>query len=171
MALGTGYQDQNCPISRSLEVVGERWTLLIICSLFYGLRRYTDLRNQVGVSPAVLTQRLTTLVEEGVVARVPGIGAHDEYELTAKGAQLWPVLAGLAQWGNEHYVTPEARQILTHHQCGGTLDATGLCAHCKIVPTARDVVRQPRPIDLAPADPPTRVRTAHPHRLLQPLRP
>ncbi|WP_326566208.1 helix-turn-helix domain-containing protein [Amycolatopsis rhabdoformis] len=169
MALGTGYHDQNCPVSRSLEVVGERWTLLIICSLFYGLRRYTDIRNSVGISPAVLTQRLTRLVEEDVVARVPGIGAHDEYELTAKGEELWPVISGLSQWGNEHYVQPDARQILTHHQCGTVLDETGLCTHCKIVPTARDVVRQPRPID-ADATGAT-PRTPRPHRLLEPLRP
>ncbi|MFI5613413.1 winged helix-turn-helix transcriptional regulator [Amycolatopsis sp. NPDC051903] len=166
MALGTGYDDQDCPIARSLEVVGERWTLLIICSLFYGLRRYTDIRTSVGVSPAVLTQRLTRLIEEDVVARVPGIGAHDEYELTPKGEQLWPVLSGLAQWGSEHYVKPEARQVLTHHQCGSVLDDTGLCAHCKIVPSARDVVRQPREVD---AD--VKLRSQRPHRLLEPLRP
>ena len=82
------------------------------------------------------------------MAHVPGIGAYDEYELTPKGEKLWPVLSGLAQWGNEHYVKPEARQILAHHQCGSTLDDTGLCAHCLIVPAARDVVRQPRQVDI-----------------------
>ncbi|WP_046494102.1 winged helix-turn-helix transcriptional regulator [Streptomyces odonnellii] len=171
MALGTGYQNQDCSIARSLEVVGERWTLLIICSLFYGMRRYTDIRKRIGVSPAVLTQRLNRLVEEDVVARVPGIGAHDEYELTPKGEELWPVLSGLAQWGNEHYVKPEERQILTHHQCGTILDGTGLCARCKIVPAARDVVRQPRPVDIESDRASVRARGPRPHRLLEPLKP
>jgi len=64
------------PTARSLEVVGERWTRLIICNPFYGLRRYTDIRTRIGVAPAILTQRLNRLVEEDVVARVPGIGAR-----------------------------------------------------------------------------------------------
>lgn len=168
MALGTGYQMEDCAIARTLDVVGERWTLLIISNLFFGLRRYSDIRKRIGISPAVLTQRLNRLVEEGVVARVPGRGTHDEYELTPKGQTLWPVVSGLVQWGNENYLEPQYRQDFTHHQCGTTLDEAGFCERCKIVPVARDVDRQPRPIDLEP-DPAAR-RDAEPQRLLEPLR-
>lgn len=145
MSLGSDYQHQDCPVARSLEIVGERWTLLIVRDLFLGLRRYTDLRKHIGLSPAVLTQRLNGLVEEGVVARVPGLGAHDEYELTPKGERLWPVLCALAQWGNENYMAPDRRQLLFHSQCGTPLDGAGMCERCKVVPTARDVVMRPRP--------------------------
>ncbi|MFD9736586.1 winged helix-turn-helix transcriptional regulator [Umezawaea sp. NPDC059074] len=168
MALGTGYRNQDCPTARSLEVVGERWTLLIICNLFYGLRRYTDIRTRIGVSPAILTQRLNRLVEEDIVARVPGIGAHEEYELTPKGEKLWPALSGLVQWGNEYYLEPESRQLLTHHQCGDALDNAGYCARCRVVPPPRDVVRT-RPESPADADLPG-PRARGPHRLLEPLK-
>ncbi|MBE1489218.1 winged helix-turn-helix transcriptional regulator [Plantactinospora soyae] len=167
MSLGGRYE-LDCAIARALDVVGERWTLLIICELFYGLRRYSELRKHIGVSPAVLTQRLNRLIEEGVVARVPGPGAHDEYELTPKGERLWPVLYGLGQWGDEHYTEPEARRTLTHHQCGTPLGDAGMCEHCKIVPPARDVVAQPRPVELEAER--TRTRTRDPHRLLNPIR-
>src|ERR1700754_1486474 len=104
MPLGTDYANQNCAIARALEVVGERWTLLIVRDLFYGIRRYSDLRKHIGLPPATLTDRLTHLVDQGVVERVPGAGSRDEYALTTKGETLWPVLSGLAQWGNENYV-------------------------------------------------------------------
>src|ERR1700760_341270 len=99
MPLGTDYAHQACSVARSLEVVGERWTLLIVRDLFYGIRRYNDLRKHIGLPPATLTDRLTSLISHGVVARVAGEGARDEYELTAKGVTLWPVIYGLAQWG------------------------------------------------------------------------
>src|SRR5215470_14509780 len=130
MSLGSGY-DLDCPIAEALDVVGERWTLLIIRDLFYGVRRYSDFRKHTGVSPATLTQRLNRLIDEGIVVRVPGPGAHDEYELTPKGEGLWPVLSGLAQWGNEYYMEPSSRQTLTHYQCGTPLGDAGMCEHCK----------------------------------------
>ncbi|AJE38883.1 winged helix-turn-helix transcriptional regulator [Streptomyces nodosus] len=167
MALGTGYRMDDCAIARTLDVVGERWTLLIISYLFFGLRRYSDIRKRLGISPAVLTQRLNGLVEEGIVARVPGAGAHDEYELTPRGETLWPVVSGLAQFGNKNYLEPKFRQDFTHHQCGTSLDDTGYCERCQVVPAARDVDRQPRPVDLEPAYTPT--RGTEPHRLLGPL--
>jgi DNA-binding HxlR family transcriptional regulator len=166
MALGTEYLAQDCPIARTLEIVGERWTLLIVRGLAYGLRRYTDLRKDLGVSPAILTQRLNRLIEEDVVARVAGSGAHDEYELTAKGEKLWPVLYALAQWGNEFYMEPERRRMFTHHQCGTTLDPNGVCAQCQTVPAARDTVIQPRPAEIED----TSARMREPHRMLVPIR-
>jgi len=167
MSLGSGY-DLDWPIARALEVVGERWTLLIIRDLFYGLRRYSEFRKHIGVPPAMLTQRLNRLIDEGVVARVPGPGAHDEYELTPKGEELWPVLNGLAQWGNKHYADEGSRQLLTHHQCGTQLNDGGMCEHCKIVPRARDVVMQPREIDIEAEH--AWARAQDPHRLLQTIR-
>lgn len=165
MALGTSYEMEDCAIAQTLDIVGERWTLLIISYLMFGLRRYSDVKKRLGVSPAVLTQRLTRLVDEDIVARVPGPGAHEEYELTAKGEALWPVVSGLAHWGNENCLDPKYRQEFTHFQCGTMLDDAGVCPRCTIAPTPRDVVRLPRPVDLTPT-PPARA----PQRLLEPVR-
>jgi len=164
MALGTSYEMEDCAIAQTLDIVGERWTLLIISYLFFGLGRYSDIRKRIGISPAVLTQRLGRLIDEGVVERVPGPGVHDEYALTQKGETLWPVISGLANWGNRNNLAPEYRQDFTHFQCGSTLDEKGFCAHCGVVPSARNVVRQPRPVDLQPEL--AIARDPHPQRLL-----
>lgn len=167
MPLGTDYAQQNCAIARSLEVIGERWTLLVVRDLFYGVRRYSDLRRHIGLPPATLTDRLARLVEHQVVQRVAGPGAHDEYQLTAKGTELWPVIHGLSRWGNEHYVEPDKRMLITHRDCGTLLDVLGGCPQCGLTPRAEDVIVQRQSAD--PADP---IGTAlrEPHRLLEPLR-
>ncbi|GAB3397990.1 helix-turn-helix domain-containing protein [Humibacter soli] len=151
MALGTSYEMEDCAIAQTLDVVGERWTLLIVSYLFLGLRRYSDIRKRLGISPAVLTQRLNRLVDEGIVARVSGAGAHDEYAITPKGERLWPIVSCLANFGNENYVDPQYRQEFTHFQCGDVLDEAGYCARCRVVPPAHDVVKQPKPAELVPA--------------------
>ena len=81
MALGTGYDQQACFLARSLEVLGERWTLLIVRDCFFGVRRFTDLRDHLSISRAVLSQRLQQLTEAGVLER-DDTGGHAEYALT-----------------------------------------------------------------------------------------
>ncbi|NNC13653.1 helix-turn-helix transcriptional regulator [Planctomonas sp. JC2975] len=168
MPLGTDYTNQDCAVARSLEVVGERWTLLIVRDLFYGIRRYNELRKHIGLPPATLTDRLNHLVEEDVVERIPGEGARDEYRLTPKGEGLWPVVCGLAQWGNANYVEPERRMGYKHRADGGELNANGSCSVCGEIPDASEVMVQkatPLPKDAFA------VALQEPHRLLQPLRP
>jgi DNA-binding HxlR family transcriptional regulator len=167
MPLGTDYSGQDCAVARALEVVGERWTLLIVRDLFYGIRRYSDLQKHIGLSPATLTDRLTHLVEQGVAERVPGAGARDEYVLTAKGASLWPVISGLAQWGNENYVVPDRRMAYLHRVDDAPLDAKGACTACGAIPEASEViVRKPVPEGITD---PFAVALKEPHRLLEPL--
>lgn len=167
MPLGTDYASQQCAIARSLEVIGERWTLLIVRDLFYGIRRYSDMRKHIGLPPATLTDRLAHLIDQGVVWRVPGPGARDEYELTPKGVTLWPVICGLAQWGNENYVPVESRMLLSHGACGTLLDQVGACQRCGLTPVASDiVVQKPDPEGIDPYGGALR----EPHRLLEPLR-
>ncbi|MFH8249090.1 winged helix-turn-helix transcriptional regulator [Microbacterium sp. B2969] len=168
MPLGTDYAGQDCAVARALEVVGERWTLLIVRDLMYGIRRYSDLQKHIGLPPATLTDRLGRLVEHGVADRVPGVGARDEYVLTAKGETLWPVISSLAQWGNENYVPPERRMVYTHREDGGTLEANGSCSVCGAIPVAADVViRKPQ---TAETKDPFAIALREPHRLLEPLR-
>jgi DNA-binding HxlR family transcriptional regulator len=166
MPLGTDYASQNCAIARSLEIVGERWTLLIVRDLFYGVRRFNDFRKHIGVPPATLTQRLTDLVEGGIVARVAGAGARDEYELTERGRGLWPVVNALANWGAECQA-PEDRHPYVHASCGTAL-IDGHCPQCGLTPLPADVMVMPAPQQPADPDPVTRA-LSRPHRLLEPL--
>jgi DNA-binding HxlR family transcriptional regulator len=98
------YQGQECSIARALEIVGERWTLLIIRDAFLGLRRFDEFQESLGVARNVLTDRLNRLVEEGILERVRYSERPERYEyhLTKKGRQLDVALAGLRQWGDTH---------------------------------------------------------------------
>src|SRR4029453_14247242 len=98
------YEGQNCSIARALEIVGERWTLLIIRDVFLGIRRFDELQESLGVARNVLTDRLNRLVGEGVLERVPYSDrpTRYEYHLTAKGRDLNIALSGLRQWGAEY---------------------------------------------------------------------
>jgi DNA-binding HxlR family transcriptional regulator len=98
------YEGQNCSIARALEVVGERWTLLIVRDAFLGLRRFEQFQESLGIARNVLTDRLHRLVDEGVLERVRYSERPErfEYHLTDKGRELSVALAGLRQWGDEH---------------------------------------------------------------------
>src|SRR3954468_20196620 len=144
MALPRDYPDENCPIARSLEVVGERWTLLIVRDAFYGVRRFTDFQIHLDIPKAVLSQRLTTLVQEGVLrTAAPVAGGRDEYVLTSKGRRLWPVLRALTHWGAEHYQTAQQRRTFAHADCGGLIDPQGVCDRCGDIPELTDVITSP----------------------------
>jgi DNA-binding HxlR family transcriptional regulator len=98
------YEGQDCSIARALEIVGERWTLLIIRDAFLGLRRFDEFQESLGIARNVLTDRLNRLVEEGILARVQYSERPErhEYHLTKKGLQLDVALAGLRQWGDTY---------------------------------------------------------------------
>ena len=98
------YEGQNCSIARALELVGERWTLLIVRDCFLGLRRFEEFQQNLGIARNVLTDRLNRLVEEGILERVRYSERPERYEyrLTDKGRELDIALAGLRQWGDKH---------------------------------------------------------------------
>ena len=102
--LKSDYEGQDCSIARTLEIVGERWTLLIVRDAFRGIRRFDDFQANLGVSRNVLTERLARLVEAGVLERVRYQERPErfEYVLTAKGRELRLALAALRQWGDKH---------------------------------------------------------------------
>ena len=87
MALGVDYAEQDCSLARALELVGERWTLLILRDCFFGVRRFTDFQTHLNISRAVLTQRLAALVEAGLLARTPR-GGREEYTMTERGTAI-----------------------------------------------------------------------------------
>ena len=106
------YEGQNCSIARALEVVGERWTLLIVRDAFLGLRRFEQFQESLGIARNVLTERLNRLVEEGILERVRYSERPErfEYRLTRKGRDLQIALTGLVQWGDK-YVSEKPPRI------------------------------------------------------------
>ncbi len=102
MALRGEYDNELCPIARSLEVFGERWTLLIIRDAFYGVVRFTDFRAHLEIPSAVLIERLRLLVAHEIMTTSVGASGRSEYALTRKGELLWPVVWSIMNWGNEH---------------------------------------------------------------------
>ena len=109
--LKRNYEGQVCSIARTLELVGERWTLLIVRDLFLGLRRFDEFLESLGIASNVLTDRLNRLVDEGIVERVRYNERPErfEYRLTAKGRELRLVLLALMQWGDRHISTKPPR--------------------------------------------------------------
>ncbi|MDQ6522104.1 helix-turn-helix domain-containing protein [Nocardioides sp. LHD-245] len=142
MALGTGYDQQGCYLARALEVVGERWTLLILRDFFFGVRRFTDLRDHLDISRAVLTARLDGLVADGVLTRTT-LDGHPEYLLTEAGRALWPVVFSLARWGEQHVGARHPARVFSHADCGTDVDALGRCPACGTVPGPEDLVVRP----------------------------
>jgi len=97
--------DSQCPIARSLDRVGEWWSILILRDAFYGLTRFDQFQRSLGIAPNMLTRRLCALVEEGLLERRRYCDhpPRDEYVLTRRGREFWPVLVLLTQWGNRHF--------------------------------------------------------------------
>ncbi|MFD6989864.1 winged helix-turn-helix transcriptional regulator [Streptomyces sp. NPDC059943] len=144
MSLPNTYADRNCSLARTLEVVGERWTLLIVRDAFYGVRRFGEFVTQLGIPRAVLTNRLKSLVGEGVLSR------HDEatgieYRLTPKGIALWPVLHAAMNWGEAYYSPAGAKRVLRHAQDGGLIGPGGQCQECGSAVPVPDVHVEPGP--------------------------
>ncbi|GHG26008.1 winged helix-turn-helix transcriptional regulator [Streptomyces filamentosus] len=142
---------ENCPVHRTLDLVGEKWTLLILRDAFNGVRRYDDFRRHIGLSEAVLADRLRKLVASGILRAVPyrepGARTRNEYRLTSKGVDLWPVMLALKQWGDTHTGDPAASPLDVHHTaCGSPVEVVVRCAgEDAEVLTAREVTATPRP--------------------------
>lgn len=170
--LGNRYDMQDCSIARALEVVGERWSLLVIRDAFYGVQRFSDFVDHLDIPKAVLSDRLSSLVEAGVLTRSPD-PAHAGralYSLTPSGRELWPVVYSLAQWGSRYARDGSASRRFTHAVCGTELDAHGACSMCGVTPPPADIVAT-RVTTSAPALRSDRVSIAlrEPHRLLDPV--
>jgi DNA-binding HxlR family transcriptional regulator len=131
-----------CPIARSLSVVGDRWTILVLRDAFLGNKRFDDLLASLRCSPHVLSTRLAKLVKHGVLERRPyqTRPVRHEYRLTEKGRDLYPVIAGLLGWGDRWMTKPGRGTItLLHKGCGHTTTPTLTCSACGDALDARNV--------------------------------
>ena len=129
----TGLGGVTCSIARTMDVIGEWWTPLILRDLFVGVSRFEDLRRDLGIATNVLTDRLGTLVREGIVEQVPSRpgSSRSEYVLTAKGRDLYPVILAVMAWGDRWAAGGHGPPALIRHlDCGQDTSATVVCAHC-----------------------------------------
>jgi DNA-binding HxlR family transcriptional regulator len=154
-------QHLNCSIARSLEVLGEWWTLLILRDAFFGVRRFEDFIADLKISRGILTDRLSTLVEHGVLERRRYQERPDrlEYRLTDKGRDLFPVLMALMRWG-DRWMSQEAvggaPVVITHDACGHDITGPLRCEHCHDAVDVRSVTASAGP-GAGPGDRPPRV--------------
>ncbi len=142
--LGRTYDNQICSIARALDVVGERWSLLIIRdAVFAGVTRFGDFQHNLGIATNVLTSRLDAFVQAGIMERRP-YSAHPEqydYVLTEKGRDLAPALIALTGWG-DRWAAPDGPPILYRHAtCGGSVESQLECEHCGTIHADEVTVR------------------------------
>ncbi|MFI7429064.1 winged helix-turn-helix transcriptional regulator [Micromonospora sp. NPDC049836] len=141
---------ENCTIGRAMEILGERWTLVVLREVFNGVRRFDDMRVRTGIPRQVLTNRLAKLVEQGVLRREPyrepGSRVRHEYRLTAMGLDLWPVLVAVLGWGDRYLADPDGSPLaVAHRDCGAEVRVTLRCAEGHEVTEPRDVLPRPGP--------------------------
>jgi DNA-binding HxlR family transcriptional regulator len=146
--LGRTYDSQVCSAARTLELVGERWTLLIVRNaLFAGAIRYSDFRKDLGIATNILKTRLDGLVDAGIMERrsYSQNPEHYEYLLTHKGRELVPVLLALTEWG-DRWAAPDGPPVLyTHTVCGDGISQQTTCATCGQVHDPTEVQARPGP--------------------------
>jgi DNA-binding HxlR family transcriptional regulator len=154
----TSYQASNCSIGRTLQVLGEKWTLLIIRESFYGATRFEQFHRVLNCPRNLLSERLTMLVEDGILERSeyrePGSRARKEYRLTDKGRELMPILLAFREWGDRHKADPEGPPVLARHaDCGKELQVTLTCAagHVATTPDEIELVDGPGALPPVPA--------------------
>ena len=140
--------EQACSIARTLEVIGDRWTLLILRDAFRGVRRFDDLQRDLGIARNILTDRLQKLVDAGVLARrlYQEHPPRHEYRLTPMGYDLSPALVALMHWGDRYLAdAPGPPLELVHDTCGTPVDQTFVCWSCDTTVTPSRIRSRPGP--------------------------
>lgn len=134
----------NCSIARTLSVIGDRWTLLVLRDAFSGIRRFEHFQASLGVTRHLLADRLKKLEREGILRRAKYQDAPPRYEyrLTDKGFDLYPIILSILKWGDTHTAEGERPVELMHRTCGGAASPKLVCGTCGGELKPRDV--QPR---------------------------
>jgi len=150
--LGRTYENQTCSIARTLEIIGERWTLLIMRDALAGLRRFEEFQDSLGIARNVLTDRLGRLVASGLLERVRYSERPPRYEYrpTPKGQELGIALLALMHWGDRHAAEPQGPPRLVEHRgCGGEVAVQPVCTRCAQPVGAQALHVRPGPALLA----------------------
>jgi len=163
-------EEEPCSVARTVAVIGDRWTLLILRECFLRTRRFEAFQAALGITRHLLAERLKKLVRFGVLRRVPYQDApkRHEYILTQKGLDLYPIMMAIVHWGDTHMVDERGRPVLHAHQrCGKTFDPVMVCSECHAPLAPREIRVQPGPGARGrhPAAPrPAKPRKAKPQR-------
>ena len=138
--LGRTYDKEICSAARALEIVGERWSLLILRNAaFAGMTRFTEFQKSLDVAPNVLAARLDSFVEAGLMSKSDGDRGHETYHLTKKGLDFTPVIVALTAWG-DRWAAPDGTPIVyEHEECGGRVRHALVCGKCGESPRPQDV--------------------------------
>ncbi|HEX8415438.1 MAG TPA: helix-turn-helix domain-containing protein [Sphingomicrobium sp.] len=141
-------ENQDCSIARTMAVIGDRWTLMILRECFLRVRRFDDFQTHLGIGRAILADRLSLLIAHDVLAKVQ-YQSHPpryDYRLTNKGRDLHPILMAIVHWGDTHMTGPAGRPVLhEHHVCGRTFDPVMTCSECGEALAASTVSVRPGP--------------------------
>jgi DNA-binding HxlR family transcriptional regulator len=138
----------NCTIGRAMAILGEKWTVVVLREVFNGIRRFDDMRDRTGIPRQVLANRLTSLVDHGLLRREPyrepGARQRHEYRLTARGFDLYPVLIAVKAWGDRYLADPEGPPLeFAHRDCGAQVHTEIHCAGGHQLSEPRDVLPRP----------------------------
>jgi len=134
--------NEACSVARTISVIGDRWTMLMLRNCFNGMRRFDAFQADLGISRTIVTDRLALLVKEGVLVKVPyqQKPVRYEYRLTEKGLDLYPVLMSMFRWGDKYYAGKSGPPLLFHHKtCGDDFHAVLTCSACSNELVPREV--------------------------------
>lgn len=136
-----------CSIAASLEIIGDRWTILILRDSFRGVRRFDDFRSDLGIARPVLAERLKRLVEKGVLHKhlYQEHPPRYEYRLTSMGVELSPILVAFMRWGDRHLSSGGPPTVLVHEHCGHPLEQGFWCAECQQTFSPTEIASRPGP--------------------------
>jgi DNA-binding HxlR family transcriptional regulator len=137
---------RTCSVARAMDILGERWTFLILREAFYGVRRFSDMQRNLGIARNILSARLHTLVASGVLERrrYQEEPERHEYRLTTAGRDLYPALIAIMRWGDDH-LSGHAPPVELRHCCGEPADPVLVCGHCHEPLHPHDVTPVPGP--------------------------
>jgi DNA-binding HxlR family transcriptional regulator len=144
----TDTSDWPCTIARSANVLGDAWNLLIMRQACRGARRFDDFRSGLGIGRGILAAHLKELVDEGLLVREPyqERPPRDEYRLTDKGRDVYPILAAMAAWGDKWLTGPEGSPLVLHHtSCDHDMHARVACSECGETLDVRQMSARPGP--------------------------
>jgi DNA-binding HxlR family transcriptional regulator len=167
------FEEMNCSVAQTLEVIGEWWTMLIVRDCFLGVTRFDEFRERLGIARNILADRLEHLVDRGVLVRVPyqANPIRHDYRLTEKGKDLWLVLMAMRQWGDRWEAPEGAPVLIEHSSCHHEATVLATCSACgeaigarsvKVIPGPGAVNRPAAALATGPAGPEGRKPRARP---------
>jgi DNA-binding HxlR family transcriptional regulator len=157
------FDHMNCSLAQTLDVIGERWTLLILRDAFFGIRRFGQFQRDLGIARNILATRLSRLVDEGILERRPTGDSRHEYVLTEKGLDLQPVLLAMTHWGDRHKPNPKGdRFVFVERATGKPIARMDVRSHDGRKLEPREVKAVPGP-GIQPPRKPKRTKRASSH--------